>query len=238
MNKTFIFLIVSILLLSSCALFKRNRMVSHKGIERKEFNLPIFIYPSKKPLSKKLIVFLSGDGGWIKFEDELALKFAENGFQTIGINSRSYFWEQKSPAEAGADFTRLIRKYALLYKTDEIYLCGYSFGADVLPFIYNQLPNRAKRHIVSLSLLSPFATTDFMVHFSDLTNTGSDNYPYQVAQEVQKLFLPVYCFYGIDEQDKPLKDLPKVNFNFSLLKGNHHYEQTEYDKIVSVFLKK
>ncbi|WP_316738899.1 AcvB/VirJ family lysyl-phosphatidylglycerol hydrolase [Pedobacter aquatilis] len=225
--------------LSGCALFKKNRVSQHNGIERTEFNLPIFIYKSKIANSKKLLIFLSGDGGWIKFEDDLSLQFADKGFNTIGINSRSYFWKQKTPEEAENDVAQLIRKYALEYKTNEIYLCGYSFGADVLPFIYKRLPFRAKRHVQALGLLSPFATTDFMVHFSDLTNTSSDNYPHKVNEEVKKLLVvPIYCFYGNDENEKALQTINQKNFHLISLSGDHHYEESEYEKIVSVFAAK
>ncbi|MCZ4222391.1 AcvB/VirJ family lysyl-phosphatidylglycerol hydrolase [Pedobacter rhodius] len=229
--------LICLFLLSSCVLFKKNRIHEHNGIEKTEFNLPVIIYPAKNVSSKKLLIFLSGDGGWIKFEDELSVKFAENGFQTIGINARSYFWKQKTPAQTATDMLLLIRKYAFKYKTNQIYFCGYSFGADVLPFIYNRLPFRAKNHVKALEMLSPFATTDFMVHFSDLTNISDDNYPYKVDKEVEKLSLPVYCFYGTDEDDKPLSKIAQKNFHLDSLSGNHHYHEAEYTKIIAALLK-
>lgn len=222
--------------LSGCALFKQNRVAQHNGEERTEFNLPVFIYKSKQPTTKKLLIFLSGDGGWIKFEDDLSQQFADNGFHTIGINSRSYFWKQKTPEQAETDIAQLIRKYVIEYKANEIYLCGYSFGADVLPFIFKRLPPRAKRNVQALGMLSPFATTDFMVHFSDLTNLSSDNYPYKVDKEVNKLpLVPIYCFYGEDESEKALQSINQKNFHLITLTGDHHYKESQYQKIVSVF---
>ncbi|KLT65506.1 AcvB/VirJ family lysyl-phosphatidylglycerol hydrolase [Pedobacter sp. BMA] len=231
-------LVTGIISLSSCALFKRARVHEHNAIESREFNLPIFLYPAKKPQTRKLLIFLSGDGGWIKFEDDLSVKFAENNFFTIGINSRDYFWDQKTPEQTAHDLVQLIRKYALRYKTDQIYLLGYSFGADVLPFIYNQLPFRAKRHVMALEMLSPFSTTDFMVHFGDLANISSDNYPYKVDLEVKKLKIPVFCFYGIDENEKALETIVQKNFVIGSLYGDHHYKESEYDKIISVLNQK
>lgn len=226
-------LVISILLLSSCAIFKRERVHENFGVESREFNLPVFFYPAKNPAAKKLLIFLSGDGGWIKFEDDLSLMFAKNGFHTIGINSRDYFWKQKTPEETGIDISQLIRKYALKYQTHQIYLCGYSFGADIIPFIYNRLPFRAKRHVVALEMLSPYSTTAFKVRFGDLTNLSSDNNPYKVNLEVEKINVPIYCFYGIEENEKPLESTIQKNFILSKLRGDHHYEEIEYEKIVS-----
>ncbi|WP_293312479.1 AcvB/VirJ family lysyl-phosphatidylglycerol hydrolase [Pedobacter sp. UBA5917] len=233
MKKAVFFLLLSIVF-SSCALFKRARVHENNAIKGNEFNLPIFLYPAKDPQAKKLLIFLSGDGGWIKFEDDLSLKFAENGFHTIGINSRDYFWEQKTPEQTEKDIVQLIRKYALKYKTREVYLCGYSFGADVLPFIYSRLPFRAKRHVRALQMLSPYATTSFKVHFGDLANLSGDNYPYKVDLEINKIAIPIYCFYGIEEEDKPLKKVKQKNLLIDSIPGNHHYQTIAYDKIVSV----
>lgn len=238
MKKIGFLLFICAGLLSSCALFKRNRVHENKGVERKEFNLPIFLYPANNPAAKKLLIFLSGDGGWIKFEDDLSVKFAKNGFHTIGINSRDYFWKQKTPEQAERDIAQLLRKYALKYGTNQIYFCGYSFGADVVPFIYNRLPIRAKRHVMAIEMLSPYATTAFKVRFGDLTNLSADNNPYKVDIEIQKLNIPIFCFYGNDETEKPLENLLHKNFSVGRLSGDHHYEETEYDKIVSAFLKK
>lgn len=231
--KNKLLLLIVCLILSSCALFKRNRISENKGIETIEFNLPVFLYPAQKLPTKRLLIFFSGDGGWMKFEDSLSLKFAENGFQTIGINSRSYFWKQKTPEQTKQDVLQLIRKYAFKYHAHQVYLCGYSFGADVIPFIYNRLPYRAKKHIKALEMLSPYTTTDFAVHLFDLTNISSDHYRYKVDLEVQEITIPVYCFYGKAENEKHLKNISLPNFQLDSLEGNHHYEESSYDKIIS-----
>ncbi|MGY4386629.1 type IV secretory pathway VirJ component [Pedobacter sp. UYP24] len=227
-----------ILSLSSCALFKRERVHENNAIARRELNLPIFLYPAKKPAKKKLLIFLSGDGGWVEFEDALSQKFADNGFYTIGINSRDYFWNQKTPEQTKNDLLHLIRRYTLLYKTDQIYLCGYSFGADVVPFIYNRLPNRIKHRVIALEMLSPFSTTSFKVHFADLTNISADNYAYKVDKEVEKVNIPIFCFYGVAEEPKPLKFIAKKNFMLDSLQGTHRYDEVDYGKIVSVINRK
>ena len=236
-RRGYLALFFLLLFLNSCALFKRERVHESKGVEGREFNLPIFLYPAKNTEAKKLLIFLSGDGGWVKFEDDLSFKFAENGFYTIGINSRDYFWKQKTPEQAKNDILHLIRKYALLYKTNQIYLCGYSFGADVLPFIYNRLPYRAKRHVVALQMLSPYSTTAFKIHFYDLTNISADRYPYKVDKELEKVNIPIFCFYGTQEEEKPLQSIKKTNFFLDSLHGDHHYEAIDYQKIIAAFNK-
>lgn len=231
-------LVVTLLLLSGCGLFLRNRKTTHAGLERYDYDLPVILYPSNSANSSKLIFILSGDGGWLDFEDDLAEQFSKNGFHTVGFNTRNYFWEQRTPEELSKHLLLLLRTYRRKYHATEIYLCGYSFGADIIPFAYNRLPPPAKRRIAGIQLCSPFATSDFKVRTVDLLNLGGDDKPYKVIPEVEKINIPILCYYGENEDPKALKDLALKNFKLILLPGNHSYEFPATLKIVSGLLKK
>eukprot|EP01132_Coremiostelium_polycephalum_P023695 gene23695-28266_t len=196
--------------LSGCGLLVRNRISSHHGIEQNDYNLPVIVYPTSNILSKRIL-----------------------GFYVIGFNSRSYFWEQKSPQETADDIFLLLDKYNALYKTNRIFLCGFSFGADVVPFIYNRLPEKTKEKVAAIQLMSPFSSSDFKVHTSDLLNIAGDNRPFKVAPEVEKITIPVFCFYGETEEAKPLSELNLPNFKLELLPGSHRYDPAAYTKIIS-----
>ena len=182
-----------------------------------------------------MLFLLSGDGGWMDFEDQLATEFADRGFHVIGFNSRNYFWEQKTPQQTADDMLLLIEQYAAIYKASRIYLTGYSFGADVIPFIYNRLPKAVRSRVVALEMLSPYASSDFMVHTSDLLNIASDNRMYKVETEVKQISIPIYCFYGQDETSKAFFNYKKRNFIVQELPGDHHYDPSGYEKIVNMF---
>jgi len=217
---------------SSCGLLLKKRTVANRGIETEEFGLPLIIYQPSNPISSKMIVLLSGDGGWLGFNDTLAVRFAKRGYYVIGFNSRTYFWHQKNPDETAADFVKLIRKYSAQWKINRIVLSGYSFGADVVPFIYNRLPDDLKPKVKKLQLLSPYLSSDFKVRLTDLISTGDDNRAYKVKDEVEKVTIPIYCFYGKAENPKPLADIMMKNFFVQFLPGDHHY-QNSYFSIVS-----
>jgi type IV secretory pathway VirJ component len=220
-------------MLSGCALFMRHRQINHHGVEANDFDLPVITYPSADAGARKLMILFSGDGGWLDFEDQLAAGFGAEGFETVGFNSRTYFWSSKTPQQTADDVMLLINKYAAVYKTNRIYLCGYSFGADVVPFIYNRLSPSIKNKVVALTLLSPFATSDFMVHTSDLLNLAGDNKPYKVQPEIEAIKIPVFCFYGENEDIKPMKALKQKNFVLRTLSGDHHYDPAAYGEIYS-----
>jgi type IV secretory pathway VirJ component len=221
------------LTLNSCSILQRNRLSNTHGELKDDYHLPAIVYPADNKSSKRLLIMLSGDGGWLGFNDQLANSFSKRGFHVVGFNSRSYFWEQKTPDQAVADILLLINHYSKLYKTNHIYLCGYSFGADVIPFIYNRMPKAVKKKVVALELLSPYASSDFMVHTSDLLNLSSDNKVYKVAEELSGIKIPVFCFYGQKEDPKALASLKKRNFFLRHVGGDHHYDNSANEKIVN-----
>jgi type IV secretory pathway VirJ component len=221
------------LLLCSCSVLKRNRFSKHQGEQTNELNLPVVLYPAEAPNARRLLVLLSGDGGWLEFNDQLAAGFAEKGFHVVGLNSRSYFWDQRNPEQTASDVVRLIKHYSKLYHTNKIYLAGYSFGADVIPFIYNRMPAATRRNVSAIALLSPFASTDFMVRTADLLNLSGDDKRYKVQPELQGIHIPVYCFYGADERPKALEDYKRRNFHMKFLSGDHHYETLECATIIN-----
>jgi type IV secretory pathway VirJ component len=225
-------------LLNSCGLLLKNVFYKNNGIKRTDFNLPVITYASTIQTKKSLIVLFSGDGGWIDFDDKLAIAFASNGYNTVGFNSRSYFWNKKTPRKTANDLAMLMNIYIKEYQSKNVILCGYSFGADVVPFIYNRLPLNLKNKVKSLVLLSPFASTDFEVHTSDLLNIGGDKREFKVFKEVEKIKVPTYCFYGEQESNRPLIELKRNNFFVDLLPGDHHYKPSSYQIILNSVIKK
>ena len=230
-QKVFTVLLI-LLFFSSCGLLLKRRTVANGGIETEEFGLPLIIYHPANPMASKMIVLLSGDGGWLGFNDTLAVQYTKRGYHVLGFNSRTYFWHQKTPDETANDFTQIIRKYSEEWKPKRIVLSGYSFGADVVPFIYNRLPADLKVKVNKLQLLSPFLSSDFKVRLADLIGAGDDNRTYKVKDEVEKINIPIYCFYGETENPKPLADITMKNFFVKLLPGDHHYRNS-YTQIVS-----
>jgi type IV secretory pathway VirJ component len=195
-------------------------------------DLPVTIIPAKKAGPDLMVLYLSGDGGWNTFSQNLCNQFAAAGVPVVALNSLKYFWSRKTPEEATNAAIALINEYGPVWKKKNILLCGYSFGADVMPFIYNRLPEAFKEKITRVQLLSPSAYTDFEIHVSYLFISKKNS----VAAEVRKISKPVICFYGEDENDKPLQNIHIPNFKTIILDGEHHYEK-EFPEIVQTGIK-
>ena len=112
-------------------------------------------------------LLLTGDGGWAGLDQELAARLAAAGVPTVGLNSLKYFWKARTPEEATRDVTRILRHYLAAWHKERVLLIGYSFGADVLPFVVNRLPAELRARVVSVSLLGIDASASFEVHLSD-----------------------------------------------------------------------
>lgn len=177
--------------------------------------------------SDNMVLMISGDGGWTGFDQQIASEFALHGMPVVGLNSLKYFWNKKTPEQTAHDVLMLVDKYSVTWKKENIVLVGYSFGADVMPFIYNRLPGNIKNRIQYVGLLSPSKDTDFEVHVSDLLNFGSSERALKVPAEIEKMDAPhITCFFGKDEDDVPVNELPKQNCRVVFLEGGHHYENS------------
>jgi len=161
-------------------------------------------------------LLLTGDGGWAGLDQELAARLAALGVPTVGLNSLRYFWKERTPEETARDVARLLRHYLGAWHKERVLLVGYSFGADVLPFVVNRLPEELRARIASVSLLGIDANASFEVRVSDWV--GGDNGGPQTRPELARLStLPVLCLYGSGEKDSICPGLPEG--------GNLHREQ-------------
>ncbi len=193
-----------------------------------KINLPLKVTEASKVSGgNDMVVMISGDGGWTGFDQGIAAEFANQGIPVVGLNSLKYFWDKKTPQQTTEDVLTVIEKYSALWKKEKIFLVGYSFGADVMPFVYNRLPEGVRSSVRSVGLLSPSKDTDFEVHVTDLLNFGSADREFSVPGEIDKMkdIHPV-CFFGQDEEGVPANELPKDKCKVIYLQGGHHYENS------------
>lgn len=195
-------------------------------------DLPTTIIPAKIEKGETMVLIISGDAGWSTFCTRLAQEYTLAGIPIVGLSSLKYFWNKKTAEQTASDVAALLNEYSVKWKMKQILLVGYSFGADVMPFIYNRLPKNLKEKTKALILLSPSKETDFEIHISYLFGSNKMN----VANEVMKVDKPMICYYGTEEKEKPLMNLKMKNFKLIILNGAHHYENG-FSEIVEQSLK-
>ncbi|MCB0553331.1 MAG: hypothetical protein KDD02_07250 [Phaeodactylibacter sp.] len=175
----------------------------------------------------RFAVFFSGDGGWYSFEQKISERMAADGVPTVGMDTRSYFWNQKTPQQAAQDLALIMDVYCEKWQKEEVVLIGYSMGAEVLPFILNQLPLDKQMMVRETILLSPAENCDFEIHIAGMLGIGSSDYPYKVLPEIQKIAAPLrkrlLLITGSEENNPMPAQLKNSGVDTATVPGDHHY---------------
>ncbi len=189
-------------------------------------DLPLVLFNAPAAnMGKTLVVYISGDGGDNSFSKDFCKQWSNKGSDVILFNSRKYFWSKKTPEKTAADVERIIRHYRQIKKRDKILLIGYSFGADVLPFVVTRLPTELSASINNIVLMSPAKINDFEVHLSGLLGVTPKN-GFGVVDEINRMKgTPVLIVQGINEEDRISAAAIKIpKHKFLMIEGGHRYE--------------
>lgn len=186
-------------------------------------DLPLIELPAASP-SDRLAVVLSGDGGWRDLDKTIAEQLREQGVSVVGWDSLRYFWHGKTPEQTGADLARVLRSYGARWGARSIALIGYSFGAGVLPFAYDQLPEDLRAKVALLALLGFEKAADFEIRVGGWLGLPPSAAALPVAPALARI--PpriVLCFHGQDETESACPLLAGSGAEVVRTSGSHHF---------------
>ncbi|MBZ9558792.1 MULTISPECIES: virulence factor [unclassified Modicisalibacter] len=172
-----------------------------------------------------MAVIWSGDGGWRDLDKTIGEDLQRQGIPVVGVDSLRYFWHEKTPDRIATDLAAILRHYRAAWGRSRVILVGYSFGADIMPFAVNRLPDDVKRHIVRISLLGVARDATFGIHVADklLGHSSQDARP--LLPEVSRLDLgKVQCFYGEEESDSACPSAVFDSAERIETRGGHHFD--------------
>jgi len=130
--------------------------------------------------------------------------------------------------------TRLLRHYFAAWNKQRVLLVGYSFGADVLPFVVNRLPQDLRARIASVSLLGIDSNASFEVSVEEWA--GGDAGPPTRPELAALSPLPVLCIYGEGESDSICPGLtPQPHLAREEVGKGHHFSG-EYARLADRIL--
>jgi type IV secretory pathway VirJ component len=182
----------------------------------------------------ELALLLTGDGGWAGLDRELAARLAASGVPTVALNSLEYFWTERTPDETTRDVVRLLRHYLAAWNKQRVLLVGYSFGADVLPFVVNRLPDDLRARVASVSLLGIDSNASFEVRVSEWVGSDAGGPPTR-PQLTAMHGLPVLCIYGAGESDSICPGLRAADVTREEIGSGHHFSG-EYARLADRIL--
>lgn len=136
-----------------------------------------------------------------------------------------YFWRQRSPERTAADLVRILEHYGSLWGIHRVALIGYSFGAEVLPFAYNRLPEEWQQRVVTVALLAPGRTASFEVTISGWLGKGNHRAKPILPELARIPATKVLCVYGANESGESLCTASAGNITRLERPGDHHFDR-------------
>ena len=191
-------------------------------LSAQEKKMPLSLY-SSADTTKPLIFYISGDGGFNKFSTTFMEAINKQGYAVIGLSAKDYFWSRKKPQEAANAIEAAINESNKQWKKKNIVLIGYSFGADVAPFMFTHFSPAMAARVNQLILLSPSPKTDFEIHVMQMLGWGK-NTGESVPAEINKISKPISFIVGDDENEFPFSQLTIKNKQIVKMPGGHHYD--------------
>ncbi len=182
--------------------------------------------------SDLMAILYSGDGGWQKTDRGLAKSLADQGIPVVGLSTLRYFWSRHTPEQSAHDFSRLAEHYLEVWKKKRLIVIGYSYGADVLPFVLSRTPESLLSRVDLVALLAPTGSVDFEFHLSQWFSTGTSATSKPVLPELEKLrSLNILVFCGRQDGEALCRDLPPGLAKTVLLRGGHRFDR--YYKVIA-----
>jgi type IV secretory pathway VirJ component len=190
-----------------------------------------------------MAVIVSGDGGWADLDRRLGIALIDRGVPVLGINSFKYYWRGHDPRQTARELDALMTKHLDAWGKRRIWLIGFSFGADVLPTITDQLSAGNRARITQMVLLSPSRDVTFEIELQGyMIEQGwfkerlkdalqwvnpidhHDPLPPLLALHGQP---PVACYYGLDDAADSLCDQPGLPTWVAVHaeRGGHHFDE-------------
>jgi len=189
--------------------------------------LPIVEIPPAAGKDDKhpLVIFYSGDGGWRDIDKKIGGYLSDQGYFVVGIDSLRYFWRKKEPRTMAADLDRLIRHYGKQALGRGVMLVGYSFGADIIPFMVNRLSADTRSEIKMVSLLGISEHASFEIRLADIVGGTNTDGPPTLPELMKLKGIPIQCVYGEAEKDSVCDDKALDGaINRVEMAGGHHFD--------------
>lgn len=186
-------------------------------------DLPLVEVPAANTSGRRFAVLLTGDGGWAGLDRDLSDKLSAAGMPVVVLSTLKYFWTERQPEVAAQDLERIIRHYSTAWQKDQVLLIGYSFGANVLPFIVRQLSPASRDRITAMTLIAPATHTGFEIRVADWL-PGSTPVGHPIAPEMRRLSgVRTLCLFGSEDGDSLCPHLPAGIARSVSLPGGHHF---------------
>lgn len=216
------------------------RLADQISSDASDSDLPLIEVPAtdstNTPANESLVVLLTGDGGWAEIDKSLAKILADKGIPTVALDSLSYFWKQRTPEETARDIEDAISHYLEKWGKKRAILIGYSFGADVLPFVANNLTPETQQKVSLIALLGMGKTAAFEFRLSSWMNADKNPNRLPILPELGKMkWANSICIYGVKDDAANCLPTAELGVKTISMPGDHHFDE-RYEELVQHIL--
>ncbi|HKG92780.1 MAG TPA: AcvB/VirJ family lysyl-phosphatidylglycerol hydrolase [Gemmatimonadaceae bacterium] len=199
--------------------------------------LPIVATPPAGPRRRVLALVMSGDGGWVAVDQDLARELGRRGVGVVGLDSRAYLSRRRTPDETAGDVARILRRYLPAWGCDSVALVGYSRGADIAPFVANRLPPDLRRRVALIAMIGLAERASFEFHWTDLLSEISRPTDIPVLPELERLRgANMLCVYGTSERESLCRGVDRTLVRVLPRDGAHRVSSDEAPMLARVVM--
>lgn len=197
-------------------------------------DLPLLLFENDKLKKDYFVIMFPGDGGWRDFSDTLAKTISSKGINVIGFNTIPYFDTLRSPEIIAKDLQRIILNFSHALNKKYVMLGGYSFGAEILPFIYNKLDKEYKDKVHNVFMIGPSIGADFKVSQVYYYNPSDSKPVLPELLKTDKEKFIIFC----DKQKRSLCKVLKDKDNLRTIDLNSgHLFSGKYKEVCEIIAK-
>ena len=200
---------------------------------RGEYQLLVFEPPKPAP-GRPLVLLISGEGGWRKFDDLITGFFNDSGYWVGGLDITKYFWDPQDDRKALADDIRAYANALAIAsgrpKDSPVVLAGFSFGADLAPWIAGAGGGGAR--LRGLLMIGPDQVGSLQFRITEMLGFEAKDHIFSVSDALADVKgTPIAFVYGADDTKSAVPLLaPKTGEPKKLLVvdgADHHFSGQE-----------
>jgi type IV secretory pathway VirJ component len=187
-------------------------------------DLPLTEIEPRAADTGRIVLLLTGDGGWAGLDKGVAEVLAGEGSRVVGFSTLRFFWEARTPEQTVDAVRRTLAHYAQRYPQSRFAIVGYSFGASLVPYVINHLPLPLQQRIDGATMISPDDEAVFEIRIGDWFGGAHHDGALPVRPEIARSALPLTCIHGAEETDSFCAGLEDPKLDGRTLAGGHHYD--------------
>jgi type IV secretory pathway VirJ component len=189
---------------------------------------------AEAPARDLAVIWISGDGGWGKMEKEVTSRLAAAGVPTFGVSALRYFSSSRDPKVAAAEIAAAAASWLTQTKRSKVAFVGFSFGADIGPFLVRDMPQAMREKLVLAAFLSPSEKANFQVSPASWMGIGLGPpvWPVMTALAPTK----VLCIGGAGVFEDICPNGPAPTGMISVRLPGGHTLDNQYDAITRLIL--